>query len=325
MQIESPVNVIRRSAGHVDQIYADINSHFINARFDILPEDRRARIRAHTSLQMRGFLVDHYDMVGGDLSAMTADMFYLGFFHKGGVLVNEPRLTQYDVPGGAGTLHRPDERFTIRINPGSVGYVLCLPPEQLLSGGRALFGDAFALSNDVRIDMRNAAGMVLIRNVVAVFREVTELEKIGLGHLASNSFSELITNLALASMYPERWQAEQHGTQELASRTVRRAEEIIRSRAHEALTIGEIATELGVTARSLQINFRKHLGVTPLQMLLNRRLVLARERLLDPQFLGNVQYVAMSCGFMNMSKFSRRYRETFGELPSQTLGRSHQG
>lgn len=322
MQAPSPIAINRRLAGHVDQIYADIKSHFINARFDIMAEERRARTRNHVSILMRGFQIDHYDMVGGDLIARTGDMYYLGFLSKGGVLVKARHEDLHNVPGGAGTLHRPDEKFSPRTTPNSSGYVLCLPPSQLLLKGKVLFGEDFELSSDQGIDMRNAAGMALVRNVVSMFNEVSELEKIGLGHLASNSFSELITNLALASMFPDQWQGQQEERHELASGVVKRAEDLIRARAHEPLTIGEIASELGITARALQLGFRKHLGQSPLQFLLSRRLMLARERLMDPQFNENVQYVAMSCGFMNMSKFSTRYRAAFGELPSATLMRA---
>jgi transcriptional regulator GlxA family with amidase domain len=102
---------------------------------------------------------------------------------------------------------------------------------------------------------------------------------------------------------------------------VARAEEIIRACCREPLSIQDLATSLGVTVRALQMGFRRHLGCTPMQYLLSRRLEMARERMLAPDAQSNVQYVAMSCGFINMSKFSSRYRAMFGELPSETLAR----
>lgn len=131
------------------------------------------------------------------------------------------------------------------------------------------------------------------------------------------TYKELLGNLWIAAAYPEHWAG--HEAEQAPSKLVGAAEEIIRTRAMEPLTVREIAAEVGVTVRVLQLGFRKHVGCSPLQYLLSRRLFLARERLLDPAFSGNVQLAAMSCGFMNMSKFSSRYRATFGELPSETM------
>ena len=315
-----PIKVIRRSTTSVEQIYADVRSHFINAKFDILPEERRARKRTHTSILLQDVRIDQFEPVGGDLSGIGGDFYHLGFLNRGAVLVKRPRLELHNVPGGVGTLDVPGGKFSLVTTPDTMGYVVALSPAALLRAGRVLIGDHFRLSEDVTLDMRNAAGRALARNATAMFHEVGELEKIGLSQLATTSYAELLSNLAIAAMHPEDFLFEDD-RMSAPTRLVAKAEEVIRARAHEPLSIRDIAAELGITVRSLQLGFRKHLGRTPLQFLLERRLALARERLLDPQFGGNVQYVAMSCGFVNMSKFSSRYRATFGELPSATLAR----
>lgn len=129
-------------------------------------------------------------------------------------------------------------------------------------------------------------------------------------------------NLAIAHHASRSAAREDQRRLAAGSSVVAKAEEIIRARAHEALTIREVAAEVGVTVRSLQMGFRRELGFTPMQFLLNRRLILARERLLSPEFGGNVQYAAMSCGFMNMSRFSSRYRQVLASFPRRPLARA---
>ena len=52
------------------------------------------------------------------------------------------------------------------------------------------------------------------------------------------------------------------------------------------------------------------------------RLRHAQDMLLNPDANTSVTGVAFACGFQNLGHFARDYRQTFGELPSATLGRS---
>lgn len=316
----TPLQVVRRVSTTVDQIYADVHARFINAHYDILPEERRGRRRTHTALLLDGLRIDHFESAGGQLSAVGGDYYHLGFVAQGSYLVKRPKFEYHNNVGGMGSIDLPGRKFSFQSAARSQGFIVCLPPEVLLRSGRALLGDNFRLPEDLQIDLRSKAGEALRRNVSSIFFELTELEKIGLGRLAMVSFSELIANLSIASMYPEHFLTENQ-KHEASSRTVARAEEMIRARCHEAVSIKEVASALGVTVRSLQLGFRKHLGCSPLQYLLARRLELVRQRLQNPETALNVQFTAMSCGFMNMSKFSSRYRAMFGELPSETLAR----
>lgn len=102
--------------------------------------------------------------------------------------------------------------------------------------------------------MRSPAGRAVVRNTSAIFQELSQLEKTGLSHLASQSFGDLLINLTIASMHPELF-GEEEGRLAASSSAVAKAEEIIRTRAHEPLAIRDVAVEVGVTVRSLQIGF----------------------------------------------------------------------
>lgn len=103
---------------------------------------------------------------------------------------------------------------------------------------------------------------------------------------------------------------------------VSRACDIIQARADEALSITGLATELGVSPRSLQLSFRAVHGVSPRQYLERVRLDRVRLLIRLQGESSSVTTAALECGFMHLGRFSQAYRRTFGELPSETRARS---
>ena len=86
-----------------------------------------------------------------------------------------------------------------------------------------------------------------------------------------------------------------------------------------SVSLTELESVSGLSARTLQYGFQKRFGCTPLQWLSNARLDQARRRLLNPDRETNVTRVALDAGFTNQGNFARKYFERFGELPSHTL------
>ena len=101
---------------------------------------------------------------------------------------------------------------------------------------------------------------------------------------------------------------------------LRRAREMIETRAAEPLTVAEIAAEVHVSVRALQDGFRRHLGLSPTEYLRQVRLEQARRSLLaaDPAST-TVTSVAVRWGFLHLGRFSVEYGKRFGEPPSATL------
>ncbi|TGE02459.1 AraC family transcriptional regulator [Methylobacterium nonmethylotrophicum] len=102
---------------------------------------------------------------------------------------------------------------------------------------------------------------------------------------------------------------------------LRRAEEFIVHHAAEPISSRRIATAAGCSYRALQIAFRRHLGTTPKAFLTDVRLSLARTEITSGQFV-SVTEVAMRYGFYHIGRFSKLYRDRYGELPSETFRRS---
>jgi AraC-like DNA-binding protein len=109
---------------------------------------------------------------------------------------------------------------------------------------------------------------------------------------------------------------------EVARGVTERARDRIDAFATEPIKISEVAEDLGVTVRALQLGFHKRYGCSPLQYLLARRIELARGRLQSPAPGDTVTSVATESGFINLGAFARRYRSRYGENPSDTLSRA---
>ena len=97
------------------------------------------------------------------------------------------------------------------------------------------------------------------------------------------------------------------------------AERNMREHLGRPLTTGMLAKAAGISKRTLQDGFRRFRGTTPLARLSELRLKQTRERLLHAERGTTVARVAAEAGFLQFGRFARVYRQTYGELPSETL------
>lgn len=105
---------------------------------------------------------------------------------------------------------------------------------------------------------------------------------------------------------------------------VRRAEDYIRANLREPIGIEDLVAVSGVSSRSLYYGFRRWRGTTPMSFLRNLRLNVARDELREAQGNGErVTHIAMNIGYDHLSRFSRDYKQRFGESPSATMRRAH--
>lgn len=90
----------------------------------------------------------------------------------------------------------------------------------------------------------------------------------------------------------------------------------------EPISIPDLAVAAGVNIRTLQAMCRRELGRTPLEYVREARLSECRRELLDSSSDLTVGEVARRWGFAHAGRFSTRYRQAFGEYPSETLARA---
>jgi AraC-like DNA-binding protein len=139
--------------------------------------------------------------------------------------------------------------------------------------------------------------------------------------IAERLWRSLVSGLLLAVGH--RWYATI--TQPVAAgppRAVRRVVDAIEGEPQLPYTVRDLARIGGVSVRSLQEGFRRHMGVSPTAYLQQVRL--ARSHLTlreaDPQGV-TVASVAHRWGFAHLGRFARAYRARYGVHPSTTLRR----
>ena len=86
----------------------------------------------------------------------------------------------------------------------------------------------------------------------------------------------------------------------------------------EPLARSELAEEAGLSTRQLERLFRKYLQRSPARFYLELRLNRARLLLLQTNM--SVIDVALACGFVSASHFSKCYRDFFGHTPRKERG-----
>lgn len=109
------------------------------------------------------------------------------------------------------------------------------------------------------------------------------------------------------------------GARSAAPRYVREAEQLMKEQAHKAPTVTDIASQLGISARSLSEGFRRFRGITPHDYLTAQRLDGLRRALEEALPGETVSSIAAERGYVNLSAMTAGYRRRFGESPFQTL------
>jgi transcriptional regulator GlxA family with amidase domain len=99
---------------------------------------------------------------------------------------------------------------------------------------------------------------------------------------------------------------------------VRRAQRFLEDNAANAIALADMARAAGVSARALQLAFRRFRDTTPMAQLRGLRLERARRALADGC---SVTSGAAAQGFGSLSRFENNYKARFGEPPSETLRR----
>lgn len=101
-------------------------------------------------------------------------------------------------------------------------------------------------------------------------------------------------------------------------RHMSRAIEYVNAHASEDISINDVADYARTSVRNLQLGFRLHKNMTPMQYLRQVRLAAARSDLINEDVRITWQNIALRWGFSDISLFSRYYKEKYDESPFQT-------
>jgi AraC-like DNA-binding protein len=234
------------------------------------------------------------------------------------------RGSSLDVGAGAAVLYQPEgdagsqwvagsRLLSVRIDRGVV--------EDALSDtlGRQLTSQIdFTSCMSIRAATAHSWINMLSLFAEQVFRVDSVLNQpmVGLPYVDS-----LVHGLLLAADHPYR-SVVTGETQLISPRAIRTAVEIIEDDASLPLTVSSIAARCHVSVRSLQQDFRRYMGTSPMAYLREVRLRRAHQSLLesDPS-VTSVASVAYHWGFTNLGRFAAAHTARYDEPPAATLRR----
>ncbi|MEU8257493.1 helix-turn-helix transcriptional regulator [Micromonospora inaquosa] len=249
----------------------------------------------------------------------------------GGLVIGRTRSARVD-RSSAGSAHRfgpgevflvtrPEEPCTVRWHPGEVE--LCVLDLSVLAQvattaparrpGRIEFTELSAASAVLARQWRSTTSFV--RDVVL------NCPTAGAQSLVIGNAARMLAAAALAvfpnTAFTEPTAADRN---DATTATLRRAITFLEEHADRDVSAADIASAAGVSLRAVQLAFRRHLGTTPMAYLRRVRLARAHHDLVraDPR-QETVSAIASRWGFASHSRFTARYRASYGVPPRKTL------
>lgn len=251
----------------------------------------------------------------------VSDSFRITLHEAGGIrqiingekTVSTPRLA---------TLHAPGQVLRLETEPFRL-LLLTFDGTFVREGLADRFGDAAAnrtWPHDMPLDTPSGR---LLRSLCRWMAR--DLDKPS-SPIGSGSTSEAVERTLLTIFLDglsDRLSSDEDAGDALSAARVRQIEEWIDAHFGEAITVEDLARIAGVSVRSLQASYRRHRGCSPMQAVISRRLAFARHALKTATPATTVTEVATASGFFHFGRFAERYRQRFGEAPSETLARSN--
>lgn len=218
-----------------------------------------------------------------------------------------------EVPGSSAAIHQGGRVYECVTPPGGAAYGFVFLKSQIRHWG---FVDQEQLDRMVVPESAVAMGADPFQD-----RFLRNIDHMIDRDISSSSPDEVVAAhetlvVGCQQILDKRFRAPVRPTAAPSIALISRAREMIVDRLEDQLTAGEIAIDLGVSRRSLELGFQRALGMSPYQFLLVQRLHTARQHL--KQDACTILEACCRSGFTNTGRFARMYSRHFGELPSST-------
>jgi AraC-like DNA-binding protein len=174
---------------------------------------------------------------------------------------------------------------------------------------------------DPLIDWESGPGQGIRRLIWLLTQELASPCAFATSDIACRSFTDLLLYTLLRSQPNNYSMRLARPANSPVPRSIRRAEEFIRSRAGQPIALHEVAEAAGCSVRSLQLGFRQFRDTTPAAAIRQARLEAVRHVLAFGEGAGTVTEIAYEYGFTNPGRFSGLYKRTFGVSPAEDLRR----
>lgn len=261
---------------------------------------------------------------GGEVEIVPepAGTFVLIQISFAGVGVIRNGSEQVDLRAGAATAVDPTKPVRIRLSADCATRVVRFERSALEAHLRDILGGPLTrpLGFGLGMNVAGGDGRALLEDVaVFVQRLQSNPEIYGSAYAATMAEKNLMTRLLLSARHNYRDQLTQEPPRASTS-VVRRSIDLIHGHPDWDHSVGSLAREVGVSARTLERAFRRDTATSPMAYLKAVRLDRAYDELraAAPDLL-SVSAVARRWGFVNRGRFAADYRQRHGEPPSATL------
>lgn len=241
---------------------------------------------------------------------------------SGGAEISAGSRAVVSTPARASVLS-PDEPISMRWAAGSAQLDVYLERHALERRLEMLLGLPLRepLRFELGMELATASGRGWLR-VVSLLREELELRGLLLRQpLAAAQLEELVLTTLLLAQPHNYSDLLRTDPVPLSPHVFRSVIDHIHEHLREPLPVGDVARAGGISVRSLEQSFRRHLDTTPSAYIRDLRLQRAHADLVaaDPTGGASVSGIALAWGFTHLGRFSELYRRTFGVPPSRTL------
>lgn len=175
---------------------------------------------------------------------------------------------------------------------------------------------------DTIFNLKSDAGSGLIRACKLLQTEWEQNNPIAISPIARRHLESFVMTsflLAAKNPYSEKLLVD-YKTKDLNEALVRRVTNYIEENIYELPDLAELTSYAKVSARTLQLAFKRHLNMSPMQYVKKIRLQRAHEHIKNARYTGEkITDIAMKWGFYNPGRFAQLYKEHYGCTPRETL------
>ena len=226
-----------------------------------------------------------------------------------------------------GTIMRHGEGQSYYVNSAGGDYAtMSLPIAEMVSAGAEIAGCDLAPPKIMQIIRPPAAAMARLLRLHAAAAALAKDAPAVLTHPeAARGVEQALIEAMLACLGTGEVEEDRAALRQHAG-IMRSFHRAIAEKLDEPLYIPELCRTIGASERTLRVCCEEHIGMSPKQYLLLRRMSFARRALLkSDRSETTVTEIATRYGFWQFGRFAGDYKSLFGELPSAALARPVNG
>jgi AraC-like DNA-binding protein len=310
----------------IDTQDPDFANEFVRSRhqwaksYSIIGPRRDFRLRC-VSLNLRSALISRSITSANRIEGTPVDRVVSIVSEQGSCSI-ESRGHSVSSSNGSSAIVQPRDRYVYQSSDKDAGFVISMELNDIARHIDIQDGDRLSIANatmPLSLDLTCGKGASFYRALAFIWDQLTNPGSPEPPPALLAAYEDLLLHDYVAMLLPALDGRTEQRAVDPGADLVRRACDLIRFRVDQPIRIGDIAGELGISARRLQAGFRRHLDTTPGQFLRDRRLELAHRLLSAPQAGSTVTSIALDCGFNHLGEFSGLYRRRYGISPSKTI------